>query len=138
MVTTTLKNAGNSKRLFESSAVKIESPCSHLASFVVDDEYIFLCSYLTTNSNSFALRCSLDGTTCRRLIKSYAIRRSICQFYTLLVMVLTSIINLKLDTRILRLILKYKTNEFLMILANITTWITIKNYGLISKLIYRI
>ena len=23
--------------------------------FVVDDEYIFLCSYLTTNSNSFAL-----------------------------------------------------------------------------------
>jgi len=49
-------------------------------------------------------------------------------------MVLTSIINLKLDTLILRLILKYKTNEFLMILTNITTWIAIKNYGLISKL----
>ena len=44
----------------------------HLASFMVDIERFFLCSYLTTNSNPFALRCSLDGTACRRLIKSYA------------------------------------------------------------------
>jgi membrane-bound acyltransferase YfiQ involved in biofilm formation len=48
-------SASNSKRLFESSAVKIESQWSQLASFVVDDEYIYLCSYLTTNSNPFAV-----------------------------------------------------------------------------------
>ena len=34
-------SASNSKRLFESSAVKIESPWSQLASFIVADKWLF-------------------------------------------------------------------------------------------------